>query len=224
MYNLVIFDLDGTLLNTLGDLAAAGNYTLGQMGYPVHALERYKMFVGNGIPKLIERMLPEGASECDRQTAYRIFSAYYEEHKSDHTVPYTGMSELLSELKERGITAVCCTNKDHTFAAELLGSFFGDDLAEVVGAGRGFPTKPDPSAVNYLVEKYASEKCMPLYVGDSGVDMQTAANARVDCCGVLWGFRGRAELERFSPRYIAEDVPELRRIILQGGGDPQSKA
>lgn len=216
MFNPIIFDLDGTLLNTLGDLAAAGNHALEQMGLPTHEEERYKLFVGNGIPKLIERMLPEGSSEENKQTAHRIFSEYYEEHKSDRTVPYSGIAELLSELKTRGITALCCTNKDHRFAEELLRSFFGNDLAEIVGAGRGFPRKPDPSSVKYLAEKYACDGYQALYVGDSGVDMQTAANAGLDCCGVLWGFRDRAELERFSPRYIAEDVSELRRIILFG--------
>lgn len=216
MYRLVIFDLDGTMLNTIGDLAAAGNYTLAQMGLPTHGEERYKMFVGNGIPKLIERMLPEGSSDADRKTAYRIFSEYYEKHKSDRTVPYKGIAELLSELRERGIAAACCTNKDHRFAAELLKSFFGDDLAEVVGAGAGFPIKPDPSAARYLAEKYLCGNDHALYVGDSGVDMQTAANADLDCCGVLWGFRDRGELERFSPRYLAENVSELRRIILGG--------
>lgn len=214
MYRLVIFDLDGTLLNTLNDLAAAGNHTLARMGFPTHDEERYKLFVGNGIPKLIERMLPEGSSEADRQTAYRIFSEYYGKHSSDRTVPYTGIAELLAELSERGITAVCCTNKDHGFAEALLKSFFGDDLAETVGAGAGFPKKPDPGAVNYLAEKYRGTDGRALYVGDSGVDMQTAANAGLDCCGVLWGFRSRAELERFSPRYIAQNVSELRGIIL----------
>lgn len=214
MFNPIIFDLDGTLLNTLGDLAAAGNHALEQMGLPTHEEERYKLFVGNGIPKLIERMLPEGSSEENKQTAYRIFSEYYEEHKSDRTIPYIGIAELLSELKVNGVTALCCTNKDHRFAEELLRSFFGNDLAEIVGAGRGFPRKPDPSAVKYLAEKYARDEYQALYVGDSGVDMQTAANAGLDCCGVLWGFRGRSELERFSPLYMAENVSELRRIVL----------
>ena len=211
---LVIFDLDGTLLNTLGDLAAAGNHALELMGLPVHEEERYKQFVGNGIPKLIERILPEGSSEKDRHTAYGIFAEYYEKHKSDRTVPYSGITELLAEMREHGIVSVCCTNKDHRFAEELLTLFFGDTLAEVVGAGRGFPKKPDPAAVKYLTEKYLHEGQMPLYVGDSGVDMQTAKNAGIDCCGVLWGFRGREELESFLPRYIAESVAELRRIIF----------
>ena len=214
MYKLVVFDLDGTLLDTLGDLAAAGNYALEQMGFPAHETEQYKYFVGNGIPKLIERILPTKASEKDKQTAYEIFSGYYEQHKSDHTAPYSGIRELLIEMKAHGITAVCCTNKDHKFAEELLEQFFGDGIAETVGAGRGFPKKPDPAAVRYLAEKYACEDQKPLYVGDSGVDMQTAQNAGIDCCGVLWGFRGRGELEEFSPKYIAESVSGLRNVIF----------
>ena len=214
MYKLVIFDLDGTLLDTLGDLAAAGNHALESMGLPTHDIECYKKFVGNGIPKLIERMLPENSSDEDRQRAHDIFSEYYEKHKSDRTVPYCGIAELLKEMREHGITAACCTNKDHRFAAELLEQFFGNNISETIGAGRGFPKKPDPAAVKYLAEKYSNKGQTPLYVGDSGVDMQTAANAGFDCCGVLWGFRGREELEKFSPEYIAESVLELRSIIL----------
>lgn len=213
MYKTVIFDLDGTLLDTIGDLAAAGNYALEQMGLPVHTVDEYKYFVGNGIPKLIERMMPADAPEADTQKAHDLFSEYYERHETDRTAPYPGIAELLSEMRRRGSTALCCTNKDHVFAEKLLRSFFGDDLTEIVGAGRGFPHKPDPAAVNYLINKY-SPKETPLYVGDSGVDMQTAVNAKADSCGVLWGFRKRDELERFSPRYIAENTSELREIIF----------
>lgn len=198
-YDPIIFDLDGTLLNTIGDLAAAGNHTLGEMGFPAHSEDEYRYFVGNGIPKLIERMLPANATERDRETAHSIFGEYYGQHKSDRTEPYAGMPDILAELKTRGITAVCNTNKDYVFAAALLKSFYGEAFAEVVGAGRGFAVKPDPAAVKYLAEKYAVSGAEPLYVGDSGVDMQTAANAGIAACGVLWGFRERGELEGLSP-------------------------
>lgn len=213
MYKTVIFDLDGTLLDTIGDLAAAGNYALEQMGLPVHTVDEYKYFVGNGIPKLIERMMPADAPEADTQKAHDLFSEYYERHETDRTAPYPGIAELLSEMRRRGLTALCCTNKDHVFAEKLLRSFFGDDLTEIVGAGRGFPHKPDPAAVNYLINKYSPKKT-PLYVGDSGVDMQTAVNAKADSCGVLWGFRKRDELEQFSPRYYAGNISELREVIF----------
>lgn len=215
IYDPIIFDLDGTLLNTLGDLAAAGNHALSQMGLPIHDTEEYRLFVGNGIPKLIERICPPG---CDRQTLERVhgvFSGYYELHKADLTKPYPGMTELLAELKARGVTAVCNTNKDHGFSVELLTAFYGDTLAEIVGAGLGYPTKPDPAAALYLAEKHAKNGVRPLYVGDSNVDMQTARAAGMDACGVLWGFRGRAELEAQTPAHLAASVDELRHIILE---------
>lgn len=215
-YDPIIFDLDGTLLNTLGDLAAAGNYALGQMKLPLHTEDEYRYFVGNGIPKLIERILPPTATERDRETAHVIFGEYYGKHKSDRTKPYDGMAELLAELKTRGITAVCNTNKDYVFSETLLRSFYGDTLAEIVGAGLGYNVKPDPAAAMYLAEKYAAEGAVPLYVGDSSVDMQTALNAKIDGCGVLWGFRDRTELESFNPAHIAENVVRLREIILGG--------
>lgn len=216
MYDPIIFDLDGTLLNTLGDLAAAGNFALEKKGFPVHAEEEYRLFVGNGIPKLIERILPTDHSERDREITHRLFAEYYELHKADRTLPYPGITELLTELHSRGITVVCCTNKDHKFASELLNGFFGDGLAEIIGAGQGFPRKPEPGAVIHLAEKYGKPGFKPLYVGDSSVDMQTAKNAGITACGVLWGFRDRDELESYQPEYIVSNVDELKRIILKG--------
>ena len=216
MFDPVIFDLDGTLLDTLGDLAAAGNHALRQMDFPTHTDEEFRLFVGNGIAKLIERMLPAGSSEEVQKTAYSVFGEYYALHNSDKTKPYGGIAELLAELKSRGITAVCVTNKDHSFSEELLQSFFGENITEVIGAGIGFPVKPDPSAVLHLAEKYRKSDYKPLYVGDSGVDMQTAKNAGLTACGVLWGFRGREELEQYAPAFLAENAAELGRIILEG--------
>lgn len=213
MYNPIIFDLDGTLLNTLGDLAAAGNHALTVCGFPVHETEEYRYFVGNGIPKLIERICPPETDKETQERVHKIFSEYYDLHKADLTKPYPGMTELLSELHARGITAVCNTNKDHAFSEELLRSFYGDSLTEIVGAGLGFDVKPDPAAALYLANKYAKDGKKPLYVGDSGVDMQTAKNAGIDACGVLWGFREREELEAFNPAHIAANVDGLRRII-----------
>lgn len=215
-YNPIIFDLDGTLLNTLGDLAAAGNYALEKSGFPIHTENEYRYFVGNGIPKLIERMCPPDTSAEVLERVHIVFAEYYDQHKSDRTKPYDGMPELLAELKARGITAVCNTNKDYVFSETLLRSFYGDTLAEIVGAGLGYNTKPDPAAALYLAKKYAVGGAEPLYVGDSSVDMQTALNAEIDGCGVLWGFRDREELERYSPAHITENVGQLREIILGG--------
>ena len=213
MYDPIIFDLDGTLLNTLGDLAAAGNFALEKFGFPAHETEEYRYFVGNGIPRLIERICPNGSDAETRALVHKAFSEYYALHKADLTKPYPGMTELLSELHARGITAVCNTNKDHAFAEDLLKPFFGDSLAEIVGAGLGYERKPDPAAALYLTKRYAKKCEKPLYVGDSGVDMQTAQNAGIEACGVLWGFREREELEAFKPAHIAANVGELRQII-----------
>lgn len=215
MYDPVIFDLDGTLLDTLGDLAAAGNCALRQMGFPEFETDRYRYFVGNGIPKLIERICPAGSNNETLQKTHDLFSEYYELHKSDLTRPYDGLPELLAELKKHGITAVCNTNKDYVFAKELLRSFYGDSITETVGAGLGFNTKPDPKAALYLAEKYAKPNSRPLYVGDSSVDMQTAKNSGIDACGVLWGFRTKDELEALKPAHIAANTKELRSIILE---------
>lgn len=215
MYDPIIFDLDGTLLNTLGDLAAAGDHALKAFGFPIHETEKYRYFVGNGIPKLIERICPKGTDAETQARVHKAFSEYYALHKSDLTKPYPGMTELLSELFKNGITAVCNTNKDHAFAEDLLKPFFGDSLTEIIGAGLGYNTKPDPAAALYLAKKYAKMSEKPLYVGDSSVDMQTAQNAGIDACGVLWGFRAREELEAFKPAHIAANVSELRRIIVE---------
>ena len=145
---------------------------------------------------------------------HTLFVKYYDQHKSDRTKPYDGMPELLAELKAHGITAVCNTNKDYVFSENLLRSFYGDTLAEIVGAGLGYATKPDPKAALYLAEKYAVKGCKPLYVGDSGVDMQTSLNADIDGCGVLWGFRTRAELEAEGAVFLAGTPEELGDLIL----------
>lgn len=214
MYNPVIFDLDGTLLNTLGDLTAAGNHALGELGFPLHSEDEFRLFVGNGIPKLIERMLPKGFSEDDFNEAYRIFGEYYSVHNSDKTVPYNGITELLNELKQHGITCLCNTNKSHKYAAKIIEHYFGNDFAEIIGGENGFPRKPAPDAALCLSEKYKKIGYSPIYIGDSAVDMQTAHSAGIAACGVLWGFRTREELLKFEPDFLAENADELKKIIL----------
>ena len=166
MYKLVIFDLDGTLLNTIGDLAAAGNYALEQMGYPQHEEDAYRLFVGNGIPKLIERMLPADCGEDIRAKTYDIFMEYYSEHKSDRTVPYEGMPELINRLHNAGIKCAVNSNKAHEFSAELLKASFGDVFDRVIGFGIGFGAKPDPAAA---LELQTPVLTRARYCGDSEV-------------------------------------------------------
>lgn len=213
MYRLVIFDLDGTLLNTLDDLAATGNYTLEALGYPTHPIAAYRRFIGNGIPNLVHRMLPEGHTDEQHEQCYKLYQERYSAHKADLTAPYKGMTELVSELHRRGV--ICCvnTNKAHEFAKELIQRFFGDSIKTVIGQGEGFPLKPSPDAALELCRRYDIPTESALYVGDSNVDMQTAAAAGIDACGVLWGFRDREELEGCKPAHIAEDAAALMRII-----------
>ena len=214
MYRLVIFDLDGTLLNTLGDLAAAGNHALELMGFPVHEEEAYKLFVGNGIPNLIHRILPEGHSGAEHKRCYELFTEYYSVHKSDRTVPYAGMTELVTKLCGSGV--ICCvnTNKAHEFSCELVRAAFGGSIRGVIGYGAGFEPKPSPDAALELCRRFGADKSEALYVGDSNVDARTAAAAGIDCCSVLWGFRSYEELSACSPRYIAASTEELYGIIV----------
>lgn len=214
MYKLVIFDLDGTLLNTLDDLAASGNYTLKTLGYPTHPVDAYRRFVGNGIPTLVHRMLPEGHTDEQHEQCYRLFQEYYSAHKTDFTAPYEGIAELVKKLSDMGI--ICCvnSNKAHEFSCELVQRFFGDSIKAVIGQGGGFPLKPSPEAALELCRRYDVPKSSALYVGDSNVDMQTAAAAGIDVCAVLWGFRDRDELEAFAPKHIAENSMQLEQIII----------
>jgi len=213
MKKMVVFDLDGTLLDTLGDLADAGNFALAEQGFPVHETVKYKYFVGNGIPKLIERILPEGTTEQVRKETYDLFCSYYNNHMNDKTRPYKGACELLSKLKEKGIISVVVTNKDHKFAVEMIRKYFGNAIEAVYGSIEGFPKKPDPYWVNKAIGDFYIKKEDVIYVGDSGVDMITAENATVFSCGVTWGFRTEAELKENGANQICESFDKLYEII-----------
>ena len=215
MYKFVIFDLDGTLLNTLEDLADAGNFALETMGFPVHETEKYKYFVGNGIPKLIERIVPKNCTKEDTEKVHGLFSEYYRKHCVDKTKHYENISEMLSDLNNKNIKIGVATNKDHNFSIKLVKDFFGDTVDIVCGRKDGFPKKPNPYSVNLILEQFKADKKQTLYVGDSNVDMETAKNADLDSCGVLWGFRTETELRESGAKYIAHSVEELYKIITK---------
>lgn len=212
MTRLVIFDLDGTLLNTIDDLAASTNYALQLHGYPVHKPEEYRFFVGNGITKLIERALPEEArSENIVQAVRKEFVAYYQQHKTDLTRPYPGIPELLQGLKSEGVLLAVASNKYHEGTVELVEHYFGKDLfAVVLGHRENVPPKPDPAIVYEILRQTDIDKADTLYVGDSGVDMQTAANSGIRSIGVTWGFRPRRELEENGASQILEEPGRLK--------------
>lgn len=216
MKKLVIFDLDGTLLNTIADLAHSTNYALNKLGYPTHEIEKYNFMVGNGIDKLFERALPEG--EKSKENVLRVrkeFVPYYDIHNADDSRPYPGIPELLSYLQDAGIQITVASNKYQAATQKLIDHYFPEiHFTAVFGQREGIKVKPDPTVVFDILEIAKVTKEEVLYVGDSGVDMQTAANAGVTACGVTWGFRPRAELEEFSPQYIVDTAEEIKCLIL----------
>ena len=213
MFGYVFFDLDGTLLNTLDDLAAAGNYALETLGFPAYDTDRYRYFVGNGIPKLIERILPEGSDKELRDKCHSLFSEYYSAHSEDKTVPYEGITELLDELFSDGVKTAVITNKDHIYSEKLIRKFFGDRITAVYGSRPGTPHKPDPYWANTAAYELGADKSDILYVGDSGVDMLTAANAGFESAGVLWGFRDKDELIANGAHIICSKPADLLTVV-----------
>ena len=216
MYHNVIFDLDGTLLNTLDDLGDAGNYACRRMGWPEHTIEAYRYFVGNGIEKLVERFAPASCRTPEQlKAAYEIFMSYYNEHKEDKTVPYNGIPALLACLKERGVHIAVLTNKAHHLAGPVIEQYFPGVFSFVQGALPGKPTKPDLTLLRELMDRMGAKAEDTLFVGDSNVDIQTAKNGGLTGCGVLWGFRGREELLAEGADYLAETAGELAELILR---------
>lgn len=214
MFRYVFFDLDGTLLNTIDDLAAAGNYALERQGLPAYPVERYKYFVGNGIPKLIERILPEGSGKELQDRTHELFAEYYGAHSEDMTRPYEGITELLDRLCAGGIKTAVITNKDDIFAGELIRKYFGERVTAVYGSVPGIPHKPDPTIVNKALSELGAAREAVLYVGDSGVDMQTAKNAGLVSAGVLWGFRKEDELRENGAVYICDSPEKISGIVF----------
>lgn len=216
MKKLVIFDLDGTLLDTLADLAESTNEALSLNGFPRHAIGEYKFFVGNGINKLFERALPEGAkTEANIQRVRKAFLAHYDVHNTDLSRPYSGIPALLEELQNAGVRLAVASNKYQAATCKLIAHFFpAIRFAAVLGQREGVPAKPDPAIVREILTLTGVEPADALYVGDSGVDMQTALQGGVTACGVTWGFRPRTELDSFRPAYIADRPVQIKDYII----------
>lgn len=219
MKRLVIFDLDGTLLNTIDDLGAATNYALDKHGYPRHSMAAYPMFVGNGVTRLIERALPEDARKPEIITPLlQDFKEYYDEHLCDATKPYDGIPELLESLTLRGVKLAVASNKYQAAVEKLISHFFCKfEWAAVEGQKEGVPTKPDPSIVFEILAKEPTRKSKVLYAGDSAVDMETARRACVDSCGVTWGFRPLRELRDAHADNIVNSPQEIIDIVERPG-------
>ena len=210
MYKAVIFDLDGTLINSIGDLAAACNYGLEKCGFPVHEVEQYKTFVGDGRYKLIERMISSDLrTEENINRLLELFDEYYGAHMFDNTKPYEGAIELIDEIRTRGIKTAVVSNKPHEFTTKIVKDFLGDRFEVVFGH------RPDAYSVDEVIKMLGLKKSEWLYVGDSNVDIITARNSEVKSVGVLWGFRSKEELVKEGADYIAEDMAQLKKYILE---------
>ncbi len=212
MKKLVIFDLDGTLLNTIADLGDACNHALRTMGYSQHALATYNYMVGNGVRKLIERAEPDADPETVDQLL-ALFREYYDLHSTDHTQPYPGIPELLKKLHENGVAIAVATNKYQAAVDRIIPYFFPDiPFVAIMGQTDDRPVKPDPSVVFAILNKYPTPKADILYVGDSAVDMETARRACIDSVGVTWGFRPVSELRGAYADNIVSDPAEILTI------------
>lgn len=210
MYDTVIFDLDGTLLYTLEDLADSVNHVLLEYGYPVHTYEEIRSYIGSGAKRLIEMSLPEGTCEQTITEAFQSFKKYYTAHSQVKTRPYPGIMDMLGNLKKRGVRMAIVSNKNAEAVRELQKHYFEGLIELAVGEGGSIKRKPDPSSILHVIEKFKSEKA--LYVGDSLNDRLASENAGIDCCLVTWGFG--YDIESLNPEYLADTSQELERIIL----------
>ena len=193
MYNTYIFDLDGTLLDTLTDLAASCNYALRTHGMPEHSIDDVRRFVGNGVRKLMERAIPNGETNPDFEATFATFREHYMQHSLDTTKPYPGIEDVLTELKARGCRLAVVSNKMMAATVELCKHFFPDTIEVAIGENEaeGIRKKPAPDTVLAALKRLGVSGDNAVYVGDSDVDLSTARNSNLPCISVLWGFRDR---------------------------------
>lgn len=213
---LIIFDLDGTLLNTIDDLGHACNHALTQSGFPTHAIEEYPALVGNGVKKLIRRSLPENErTEENVERVYTAFIPYYDAHNADYTRPYDGIMELLQTLKKRGHTLAVASNKYQAATEKIVNQLFPGIFEVILGEREGIDRKPDPQIVYDIFQatRTTPNALATLYVGDSLVDMETAKNANVPFVACSWGFVSREILLAAGAKHIINHPTELMQFI-----------
>lgn len=218
MVKLVIFDLDGTLINTIADLAEASNYALSRQGISGHSVQEYTQMVGHGVKNMLisalEKSLCTTPSEGQVQQALNDFTPYYVEHIDVHTRPYPGMVELLNALNSKGVRLAVASNKFQAGAEKLIAEFFPEvDFVAVLGNKEGLPLKPSAEVVNLILAKAGVDRSECFYVGDSATDVKTAKNAGVECAGVTWGFRPESDLVQAGAEHIVKSAAELAALI-----------
>ena len=212
---LVIFDLDGTLLDTIEDLAVSANYALGVCGYPLHDVSEYPHFVGNGISKLIERALPVEARNADEiARVMQVFMSYYDVHGTNYTHPYAGIEDLLDALHKRGVMLAVASNKYHSATIQIVKHYFPTiPFVAVLGQRDDVPKKPHPAIVHEILATAQVSAQEALYVGDSDVDMHTASSAGVESVGVTWGFRSEDNLREAGACHIIHRADNLLQWV-----------
>ena len=212
-YMIAIFDLDGTILNTLEDLADSTNYALKTCGYPERTMDEVRQFVGNGIRKLMERAVPEGTPVEGIDRVHETFTAHYKVHCADKTRPYDGIMELLQNLKKDGCKLAVVSNKADYGVQELCKQYFDGVFDFAVGEREGIRKKPAPDSVNEVLKTLGCSRDRAVYIGDSDVDIQTAANAQMDHIIVEWGFRDVPFLIAKGAKVLVEKPEEILEIV-----------
>ena len=208
-YSTYIFDLDGTLLDTLTDLAASCNYALQQYGMPQRTIDEVCMFVGNGVKKLMERAITNGLDNPQFEDVYQCFRQHYLEHGLDHTAPYAGVMPMLAELKRRKKNIAVVSNKFYKATQELCQHFFGEYVEVAIGEREGINKKPAPDTVLEALAQLGVTNEGAVYIGDSDVDIATAKNCHMPCISVLWGFRDKEFLLRSGASTFISSPDEL---------------
>lgn len=213
-YKAIIFDLDGTLLNSIEDLANSVNYALKTLGFENRSIEEVKSFVGNGVEMLVKRALPAGVDEATFSRCRVLQREYYNEHKMDNTKAYDGIMELLAQLRAKGLLIGIVSNKYSTAVEALAEDIFKGYIDVAIGTNENIAKKPLPDGVYKAIEVLGVQKHEVVYVGDSEVDVQTARNAGIDIVGVSWGYRDRKVLEDMGVINIADNSTELRQYLI----------
>ena len=211
MINTVIFDLDGTLLNTLEDLKNSTNYALSQFRFPTHSTEDIRKFVGNGVKKLIERAVPKNCDTKITAKCLEVFKEHYSKNMYNNTKPYNSIIEILKELRNNGAKIAVVSNKFDSAVKKLCSIYFGNLIDVAIGQSENIPPKPLPNGVFKAIELLNTEKSSVIYIGDSEVDVATAKNANIPCIGVTWGFRDEQDLA--GANFIINKPSELIDII-----------
>lgn len=214
-YTTIIFDLDGTLMNTLDDLTISTNHALSQMGFPTRTIDEVRQFLGNGVRTLIEMALPEKTTEDTIERTISCFLQHYTSHCKDHSRPYDGILELLSSLKKMGVKMAIVSNKPDVEVKKLNAEHFAEFIGVALGESEksGIPRKPSPAMVYEAINQLGSEPEKCLYVGDSDVDILTARNAGIDCLSVTWGFKTAEFLSRFGATKMIDAPSQMLKII-----------